>query len=117
MVERTAKVRPGEPLDQGDSFGVLISRLRNGVPGDPAKRVFCPEQGKQAFGAWAQGVRVCEPVRTPNGQGRLVSIPRDHEGRRGHVREARAHEWEVLGCERSQVGSALARQGKQHARF
>nr|WP_244422211.1 hypothetical protein [Ktedonobacter racemifer] len=116
-VERIAKVSPREPLDQGNTFGVLVRRFRDVVPGDPTKRVFCPEQRKEALASWTQDVWVSKPVRPPNGQGGLVSISRDYEGRRGHVREARIHKREVLGCERSQVISALARRGKQHTSF
>lgn len=48
-VESTAKVSPREPLDQGDSFGVLVRRFRDVVARDSAKRVFCPEQSKQGL--------------------------------------------------------------------
>ena len=52
-IERIAKVRPRELLEQSISFGVLVRRLRDVVPGDSAKYMFCTEEGEQAFTARA----------------------------------------------------------------
>jgi hypothetical protein len=60
-IECMAKVGPRDPLDQGDTLGVLVGRLPGLVAGDPAQRVFRPVQREQALGTRAQEVRVGEP--------------------------------------------------------
>src|SRR4051812_8430978 len=82
-VELGAEVGPGEPLDRGDSLGILVRGLGDVISRAPAESVLCVEQGEQGLGAGGEEVRIGVPVRAPNRQmGRDVLVAGDHEGGR-----------------------------------
>lgn len=67
-MEFGAEVGQGEPLDRGDSLGVLVRGLGDVVSGNPAESVLRVEQGEQGLGARGEEVRIGVPVRAPNRQ-------------------------------------------------
>src|SRR5699024_10936166 len=74
------------------------------------------EEGEQTLAAGGQRVRVSRPVWPADTEWELVMVTRDHESRRGQLREVRALEpREGLRGERCQIVAAPSRCGEQHA--